>query len=675
MDLEQKTLVGERQKLAALRARLEADDPLSSHELHAVWDERARPFWRIQPEIYRALAEQCRRAGENFLAIEAAEEGLAWFSEDLHPAEYLKLVHVRAQSYANVGARDRARELVESIRHRQGDSFTALHLLARTHKDWFEMSEEDDTRREHLTQARDACLAALAREPSAALAINAAAASLLLDRDDPATGPLAQRARQLCLREHASTHFEDEGRATFERVSLLAECSLILGNVEEARRLYAQAGELGHFRRSDLLSTRKQVRLLLAAMGRDAQEFDPCFPLPNVALYTGHLFDLPARSGPPRFPTSNASLVQARIRETLAAHNVLIAYGSASGGADLLFLREVLARPGGEVHVVLPFARERFRREGVVRHPSLAAWGEEFDRILDAAASVTELTDSPCWFDDNAFAFGNRVLHGMAERRAREFGEALRTFAVWDGRGQAERKGGTADCVRHWAARGCARTFLPPDGGLPREETGRTHDASLANLPVNVNTAGAPQEGAAVHVIEDICAVLSGEWESTDATLHEGERSWLVGAGTFFWQAAQSLEAFGAGVLHRWVDGPRFRLVFDDLDQAGRAACALRDRAAEGSGRLRLGLHAGPVIRWRHPLLQEREEPEGIHLGKADRLAAIPWCGRIRASREFVALVEAAPLRPGQRRLRCVYQGAVPLGVPFGRQALFVVTA
>ena len=679
MDVEQKTLSGERQKLADLLGRLEGELPMSSHELHAIWDARARPFWRVQPRIYRALAEKCRRAGENFLAIEAAEEGLAWFNEDLHPAEYLNLVHVRALAYASVGSRDLARELVESLGSRKDDSFLALHLLARAHQDWFETTDDDNARREHLVQARDAYLQALAREPAAQLAVNAAAASLLLDTDQAGGPPraetlaLARQARQLCVHEHARTRYEDEARAAFERLAVMASSSLILGEFNEARELYRQAGELGSDRRSDLLTTRKQARLLLGAHGRDPHEFDGCFPLPNVALFVGHLFDRPGRPGGPRLPEANADRLGARIAQVICEHNILVAYGSAAGGADLLFLREVLARPGGEVHIVLPFAREEFRRRSVVRVPGQERWGVEFDRALAAAASVTVLGDSPCWFDENAYAFCNRVLYGMAARRAREFGDELRAFAIWDGQAASERPGGTAECVRQWAARGCQRVLIPPDGGELRLESHRGPELATTALPVTHDTT-AVEDGSTVLVREEIHAVLSGEWEPPADATRTGARPWLVGVGSFFVLAAACLEAFGTHLVHRWVDGPRFRLVFDDLDVAGRAALALRDEAA-GPGRLRLGLHAGPVMRWPHPLLLSREEPAGIHLQKANRLAAIPWCGRIRASREYVALLEAIPIQPGLSRLHCIYQGIVPLGEPFDRQELFIVTS
>ncbi len=181
------------------------------------------------------------------------------------------------------------------------------------------------------------------------------------------------------------------------------------------------------------------------------------------------MVDLPGRV-PPRFPGSAVPDVRARVAAALAELGVLIGYGSAACGADLIFLRAVLDRPGGEIHVVLPDGCERFRRESVVRVPEHAAWGEEFDRVLAGAASVTESGRRPGWFDGNAFAFANGVLQGLAERKARESGDAPVGFALWDGKPAGHGPGGTADFVRQWTARGCRRVILRPLDPPAREE-------------------------------------------------------------------------------------------------------------------------------------------------------------------------------------------------------------
>ena len=188
----------------------------------------------------------------------------------------------------------------------------------------------------------------------------------------------------------------------------------------------------------------------------------------RVALFTGHMVDLPGRPTP-RFPESAVPAVQARIASVLEEHNILTGYGSAACGADLLFLRAVLDRPGGEVRVVLPFERERFRRVSVVRVPEQAHWGEEFDRVLAAAKSVTELHDDPHRFEGNPFAYGNHVLLGMAEQKAREQDDTPVGFALWDENPAEDRSGGTADFVRQLAARRHRRVILSPSGNAVRQ--------------------------------------------------------------------------------------------------------------------------------------------------------------------------------------------------------------
>jgi tetratricopeptide (TPR) repeat protein len=659
MDLEQKTLARERQKLAAVLASLEGDLPLSSRELHTLWDSRARPFWRAQPQLYRALADKCRGAGENFLAIEVAQEGLAWSSRDFSSGEYLQLIHLCALAYASVGAPDRARELIQELGGQRGESCAALALLAQTHRDWAEETGDGPARREHLRQALAAYRRALELESNSRLAIDAAGSALLLGPDGGAeASALARRALDL----HGSEPRRPGAGNDFEWSATGAEAQLILGDFAGARASYIEAGKIGRHRRFDLLASRKQARLLLRGLGRDPHELDGCFPLPRVALFAGHMIDLPGRPRT-RFPEDRVTAVRARIAAALEEHNVLIGYGSAACGSDLLFLRAVLDRPGGEIHVVLPFERSRFLAETVVRLPAHQFWGEEFHRVLAAAASVTELTDSPCWFEGNALAFGNRVLHGLAERKAREFGDELLTFAVWDGHPHDERLGGTADSIRHWAARGRTRVLIPPDGAPHRVETHCTPHVAVSSLPANADG----QE-----VREEIYAILSGDWEAPAQAVRSGDRPALEAVQAFFRRVAGTLAQCEAAVLHRWVDGSRFRLIFGDLAAAGQAALALREQAA-GDGRLRLGLHAGPVTRWRNPLLGDQEEPAGIHLGKAERLAELPFGARVYVSREYAALLAAAPVVSDGRGLHCVYQGSMTLGERFGRQELFIL--
>ena len=674
----QKTLAAERQKLAALLARLEGDPPPSNHELHEIWEQRARPFWRVLPRLYTALARRCREAGENFLAIEVAEEGLAWFDEDLDAAEHLRLVHIRALAYANVGAGDRAREVIEELGTGRHDSADALGLLARTHKNWFESATDPARRREHLLNARNAYRAALAKVADPYLAINAAATSLLLaaggqeiEGNRLEARLLAVRARKLCGDGEGpdAPPGPERDRANYWRLATLAEASLIMGEYDKARAHYRAAGEAGRHQRAELLATRRQSRLLLAALGRKPHEFDACFPLPSVALFTGHMVDLPDRANE-RFPEKNVPAVRERIAAALEEHNILIGYGSAACGADLMFLCAVLDRPGGEVHVVLPFGRERFKRESVVRLPAQAHWGVEFDDVLAKATSITELTDSPCWFEGNSFAFGNRVLHGMAEQKAREQGDAPIGFALWDGRPGGARFGGPADFVAQLAARGRRRVIIAPSGQEVRREEAPPPGAGGTALPVALSTGTTPDPDG---VSEEIAAILCGEWEQPAAIAAAGERPGMEARARFFILAADTLAPYGEWIAHRWVNGPQFRLIFRDLAVAGHAAQALRAGTASSGGALRLALHAGPVVRWRHPLMLGREEPAGIHLQKAARLVALPASGRTYASREYAALLEALPAHVDRRQVQCVYQGGTTLGEPFGRQALFIL--
>ena len=344
-----------------------------------------------------------------------------------------------------------------------------------------------------------------------------------------------------------------------------------------ARELFRQAGEMGLDRRSDLFVTRKQVRLLLGAHGLDPLEFDGCFPLPNVALFAGHLFDLPGRPGPPRLPQENAEKLAARIAETLREQNILIGYGSAAGGADLLFLARGAcpARRGGPRRAAVcagafPAAKAScaVRNSRAGARNSTASWPPPpASRNWAIARAGSRKMPSPS---------ATACCTAWRERRAREFGDELRAIAVWDRLPTSERVGGgTAESVRHWTARGSRRVLIPP-GREPATipQIRRSHTAAACPSPVKCASATSGMTVASAEEIACHSERRVGDARTPAAT---GERSWLTGVGSFFARGGGLLGTFRRAHRTPLGEGRQFRLVFDDLDLAGRAAQALRD--------------------------------------------------------------------------------------------------
>jgi hypothetical protein len=126
-----------------------------------------------------------------------------------------------------------------------------------------------------------------------------------------------------------------------------------------------------------------------------------------------------------RFAPENVVVVRRRIAEVLRANSATTVVCSAACGADLLAL-DAARELGIPCHVVLPFARERFRESSVVDRPG--PWGELFDRLV-LAPEILGL-DGP---EDAAYLATNDAILNHASALARSTGDRILAVTVWDG--------------------------------------------------------------------------------------------------------------------------------------------------------------------------------------------------------------------------------------------------
>lgn len=167
----------------------------------------------------------------------------------------------------------------------------------------------------------------------------------------------------------------------------------------------------------------------------------------TVVCLAGRRID-PPDADPARFPASRAPAVGERIRLLLEERRATALVCSAACGADLLAL-EAGAALGMQLHVVLPFDRERFRATSVTDRPG--DWGERYDRIIDLAQEAGTLTivDSADG-GESAYAAANALILDVAGREAGA-PDAVAVI-VWDGSSRGE-----SDLTAHFAAAARAR--------------------------------------------------------------------------------------------------------------------------------------------------------------------------------------------------------------------------
>jgi tetratricopeptide (TPR) repeat protein len=255
-----------------------------------------------------------------------------------------------------------------------------LGILARTHKDFWAQATDPAERRRQLKLAHKFYAEAYKLHRGYYAGINAATLSLQLGKNDQAVA-LAREVRESCLKVLTGLPENDPNR--YWPLATLGEADLILRRWSEAHEHYAQAAELGRRNFVELSSTRRNARLILDHLGRDRGPLESAFKIPRVAVFSGHMIDRSDRATP-RFPAHLEATVRKAIRARLKKHDIGIGFASAACGSDILFL-ETLLELGGDVHIVLPFEKERFIEESV--EIGQDSWRERFDRVQSDEAT------------------------------------------------------------------------------------------------------------------------------------------------------------------------------------------------------------------------------------------------------------------------------------------------
>jgi hypothetical protein len=234
-------------------------------------------------------------------------------------------------------------------------------------------------------------------------------------------------------------------REPWERASL-AEAFLLSGSIDEARTEYRAAVQAQMTQPRSIAAMRRQVRLELPALGLADDAFDDLFPVPRVAVFTGHRVDDDETRG--RFPPSRVAAVRRRIAATLAEREISSGYASAASGGDILFIEELIAR-GGEPHVFLPFPAAKFIETSVGE-----LWRDRFERILERVGPrLVVLNDHVP--DDTVTAYRrcNDAMRLAAVQEGELRDESPVLIAVLTPTAEAT-TGGSADMVAAWQQAG-----------------------------------------------------------------------------------------------------------------------------------------------------------------------------------------------------------------------------
>jgi class 3 adenylate cyclase len=598
-----------------------------------------------------------------------------------------QLRQLMAQSLARSGASRRANALLHDLVNEGHTDEETVALLARTHKDLWAQTRDPVAQRQHLESAFRFYLEAYlpGRYWSG---INAATLALLLgDRDQ--SRRLARDVRDLCLEKRNALAV---GEDPYWLLATLGEAALLLGDVPGAERWYREAAGIAGPRFGDLVSTRRNARLILRHDERDPASIEACFPIPKVAVFSGHLVDGPERAVP-RFPPALEGAVARALAACVARLDIGFGYASAASGGDILFLEAlknlatgrrddaaIREAAGGrlrgqERHIVLPYHREQFKTD-CVTYLDDQTWAGRYEAVLADATSVVTASDQRMLGGAVSYEYGFLLLDGTAAVRALELDTELVCVALWDGR-PGDGPGGTAAAVEHWSQNG-RRVEIVDLGALSSSTLATVTAPSAGGVPIATGTGDAldgrpvPTDSAGfrAQVVGLLFADVAGFSKLTEEQIPRFVEHVLGTVAAVLRNAAER-----PLLSNTWGDG--LYLVFGSVRETGLVALRLNealreiDWAARGlppTLRLRVAVHAGPAYACVDPVTS-RQNYLGAHVALAARIEPVTPPGEVYGSGAFAALATSGSVR----EFVCAYVGQTPLAKGFGTYPMYIL--
>lgn len=600
-------------------------------------------------EEWLALVRPFEHDGEFFRAYDLAQQGLQQFPGD--PA----LAHRAVLNLCNAGALPMARRKFAEYGLDASNEIDHLALGGRLLKS--EAFQLQGTQQAGLLRAAAAhygrayALARSAGQPDSYYpGVNLATLQLL--RGDTAS---AHRAAREVL-DAIGPLLAGEGLAqradAYWLLASAIEAWLVLGELERARALVAPALQASGRRYSDLATSVRQVRRVLAAQGLPESALGAFAP-PAVAHYTGHMM---AQDGQDhRIQPGDEPAMIVAIERAIDDNGIGSAYGSLAAGADLLFA-EALLRRGAGLNVVLPFAEADFIEASV--RPFGEDWVPRFHACLARANTVRIATEGSHTGDDALMAYASHLAMGLAVLGSRNLCAPVRQLVIWDAlpaRGDA----GTAIDVARWARTGLPQTIIPcgPASG------------AAAETP---RQAPAPRPSARDD--RAIRAMLFGDIKGFSKL---GDDQMPAFAARVLGSLGGVLDRFGQRMAFANSWGDAFFAVFDDARSAARCALEMQedmagiDFAAAGlpeAMALRIGGHLGPVHRVDDPILH-RLAYMGAHVVRAARIEPITPEGCVYVTESFAALLALED----DQEFACDYVGVTEAAKQYGAMRMFLL--
>lgn len=603
---------------------------------------------------YHLTAATQLKQGAALVAYDTIAEGLRQFPGDP------RLRQLMALALARTGASREANRRLQALVDEGHGGEEAVGMLARTYKDLWARAATPDEQRRHLESAFRWYLEAHRQSGGYWTAINAATMALLLG-DHEQSRAIARKVHDQCL----ALHQQGDRGDGYWLLATLGEAALLLRDMPAAERWYREAIAPGTHGVGDLVSTRRNARLILKYLEVDPTPIESCFLIPRVAVFSGHLIDRPDRPAP-RFPAALEGAVRDALLDRMRAHNLGFGYASAGNGGDILFL-EGLTELGAELHVVLPYNREQFLEDSV-DFPAGSDWAGRYRAVLEHAAQVITASEQRMRGGAMSFEYGFLMLDGTAAVRAEELDTDLVCFAVWDGE-PGDGPGGTASSIAHW--RKAQRTIEIIDlREIQRQHGVVTVSTELALGGENPDDPESVAQAYEAQVLGLLFADVAGFSKLTEEQIPRFVDHYLGRVSDVL-----SASPDQPMLINTWGDG--LYLVFRNVGETGRFALHLSEKLRQvdwtehglpATLSLRIAVHAGPVFACVDPVTA-RPNFLGAHVALTARIEPVTPPGEVFGSGAFAALAKAQQVAD----FDCTYVGQTPLAKGYGTYPMYLL--
>ena len=630
--------------------------PTELADLVGVWQSRDPEGRPLSAEDSRNLGEALLKRGEPLLAYDVISDGLKQYGGDV------RLRQLQGLALARSGATERAQGLLEQLKKEGHGNEETLGMLARTYKDLGVSFTGTREGRRYLRQAASTYLLGYELDKGNWSGINAATTALLIGQ--------GRRAARLAREVHAAclSKLREVSPDNYWLFATLGEAALILRNWSEAKEWFAKARGAAAQRYGDLQSSRRNARLILQHWNVDPSEIEAILHIPRIAVFSGHMVDQPGRAKP-RFPATLEPAVTRAVREAIKTSGAGIGYSSPACGADIIFI-ETMLDAGGEVTVVLPYAKEQFIADSVTIIPG-SNWLARFERVLRRARRVVTASIHRLEIQDMSHEYASRFLLGLARIQAAELGTNLAPMAVWDG-APGKQRGGTGSVVEWWRKIGLPVQVIDI---VSLRKTEKLSPPLLRRRRRSSSQRGQRRKKVNTHLFHPrILSILFADAVSF-AKLTEEEIPRFI--KHFFGAIARLTMKCGREIIAKNTWGDALYLIFRKVEVAGHFALDLCDLVTTTDWEsyhlprglnLRIALHSGPVYEYQDPITRVAGFG-GTHVSQAARIEPITPPGQVYASEAFAALAAAECIKS----FSLEYIGLTPMPKNFGILRTYVV--